>query len=281
MTMQADHAGRLGRSSRSLWSDEKGYTVGLFNIAEVRDWAREAGNVARHYFNNVTRTRKADHSWVTQADLEIEHLLRERIAARYPEHGMMGEEGGIGAIDREFVWSIDPIDGTGAFVSGLPLWSVSIGLLQAGTPYLGVVYIPLLDDYYWADAEGPAYRNDQVIMVQNAEVIDRSDWIGIPSHSHRSYRITFPGKARVLNSIAVDCCYVARGAAVGAVLGRGSLWDVAGGMAVLRAAGGIMATLSGDPIDMYGMLRGQKSHDTLIIGSPNMIERLRGCITRV
>ncbi|MEI6776825.1 MAG: inositol monophosphatase family protein [Chloroflexales bacterium] len=248
------------------------------NIAEVRDWAQEGADLALHYFNNVARKRKADHTWVTQADVEVEQLLRERITARYPDHGIMGEEQGVGAIDREFVWSLDPIDGTGAFVSGLPLWCVSIGLMRWGQPYLGVVYLPILSDCYWADAEGPAYRNDEEIHVLSAETIDGNDWIAVSSYAHRTFTISFPGKARSLSSVATDLCYVARGSALGALLGRANLWDIAAGVAILRAAGGEMRGLSGAELVMSDLLDGRKLPEPVIAAAPTMIDTLRGYI---
>ncbi len=251
------------------------------DIAEVRAWAHASGEIARHYFNNVAHERKPDRSWVTKADVEIEQLLRERIAARYPTHGIMGEEQGIGAIDREFVWSLDPLDGTGAFVAGLPVWCVSIGLLREGWPYLGVIYLPLLEDYYWADAEGPAYRNDQIIEVSNSTNIDNNDWIGISSYAHRTYRIDFPGKTRSLSSVAADFCYVARGSALGALIGRANLWDMAAGLAILRAAGGVVQTLSGQPFDPRPLLDGRKATEPIIASTPALIERIRSHIRRV
>jgi myo-inositol-1(or 4)-monophosphatase len=236
--------------------------------------------MARHYFNNVSRQRKADRSWVTQADVEIEQMLRERIAARHPDHGIMGEEQGVGAIDREFVWSIDPIDGTGAFVSGLPLWCVSIGLLRHGQPYLGVIYLPLLDDCYWADATGPAYRNDEQLAVSVEPTIDGNDWIAVSSNAHRWFNITFPGKARALSSVAADFCYVARGSAIGALISQANLWDVAAGLSILRAAGGVARMLSGPELDMPTLLDGRKLPEPLLVAAPPMIEVLRGYVAR-
>lgn len=250
------------------------------DIAEVRGWAREGGDLARHYFNNVARRRKADRSWVTQADIEVEQLLRERIAASYPAHGVMGEEQGVGDIDREFVWSLDPVDGTGAFVSGLPLWCVSIGLLRRGRPYLGVVYLPLLDDCYWADAEGPAHRNEEPISVLEAETIDGNDWMAVSSYAHRSFSISFPGKTRALSSVAADLCYVARGSALGALIGRASLWDVAAGLSILRAAGGVARGLSGQDLDVPALLDGRKLSEPIVAAAPGMVDTLRGYISR-
>ncbi|MBX0326653.1 inositol monophosphatase [Oscillochloris sp. ZM17-4] len=250
------------------------------DIAEVQEWAREGGALARRYFNNVARQRKADRSWVTQADVEVETMLRERIAARHPEHGVMGEEQGVGAIDREYVWSIDPIDGTGAFVAGLPLWCVSIGLMRRGKPCLGVIYLPILDDCYWADAEGPAYRNDEQISVLTAQTIDGNDWMSVSSYAHRSFTISFPGKTRALSSIAADLCYVARGSALGALIGRANLWDLAAGMSILRAAGGVIRGLSGADLETTELLDGRKLPEPIIAAAPSMIDTLRGYVSR-
>ncbi len=251
------------------------------DIAEVRAWTREAGTYARRYFNNVAAERKADRSWVTRADLEIEELLRARIGARYPSHGVIGEEQGGGAVDREYVWCIDPIDGTGAFVAGLATWCVSVGVLRWGEPYLGVIYLPLLDDCYWADAAGPAFRNDEPITVSAATTIDGNDWISISSNAHRKFTIDFPGKARGLSSIAADCCYVARGSSLGALIGRANLWDLAAGFAILRAAGAVVVNLrDGAPLAIPALLHSRKLPEPLVLGPPQLIEALRASITR-
>lgn len=100
-------------------------------LSAAHSWAAEAGAIALGHFNVVAARRKPDRSVVTAADEEIETLLRARIAAAFPEHGIVGEEQGRQDADREFVWALDPIDGTSAFVSGLPHWGISIGLLQA------------------------------------------------------------------------------------------------------------------------------------------------------
>jgi len=250
------------------------------DIAEVRSWAREGGALAKRYFNNVARQHKADRTWVTEADLLVEQMLRDRIAASYPEHGVMGEEQGGSEIEREYVWSLDPLDGTAAFVAGLPIWCISIGLMRHGVPYLGAIYLPILDDCYWADAEGPAYRNDDQISVLVPETIDCNDWIAVSSHAHRTFTINFPGKTRTLSSVAADLCYVARGSATGAIISRANLWDVAAGMAILRAAGGVVRRISGPELDMPSLIDGRKLPEPIIAAAPQMIDRLRHYVTR-
>src|ERR671929_18306 len=107
------------------------------DIKEVHGWAEEASRIALHYFNDVEARLKADRSVVTAADEEIEVLLRRRVAATYPDHGIIGEEQGGTAQGAEYLWALDPIDGTSAFVQGLPIWGISIGLLHHDQPILG------------------------------------------------------------------------------------------------------------------------------------------------
>ncbi len=249
-------------------------------IDEVRAWAAEAGAHARSYFNNVVAQRKADRTWVTRADIEVEELLRAHITARYPDHGIIGEEQGGSALEHEYVWCIDPIDGTGAFVAGLATWCVSIGVLRQGQPYLGVIVLPILGDCYWAVADGPAFRNDQPIVVNPSVTIDSNDWIAVSSRAHYQFNINFPGKTRSLSSVAADCCYVARGSALGALIGRARLWDVAAGFTILRAAGAAIIGLSGRPIAISDLLSTQHLPEPIVAGPPQMVELLRSQIVR-
>lgn len=249
------------------------------DIDEVRMWARASGAIATHYFHGTTARSKADRSLVTQADVEIERFLRERIATRYPDHGIMGEEGGVGQVEREYVWALDPLDGTAAFVAGLPIWGVSIGLLRHGQPLLGVIYMPLVDECYWAIAGEGAFCNDRPIAAREGADLDSNDWIAGPSKMHLNYSITFPGKVRALGSIAAYFCYVARGSAVGALLGRPHLWDIAAGMVLLHEAGGLTVGLSGQPIDLAPMLRGEASTERIILSARDMLPQLIGSIT--
>jgi myo-inositol-1(or 4)-monophosphatase len=244
-------------------------------MAEVCEWARASGKIARKYFqSSAQEQRKADGTMVTRADIEIEQFLRSQIEARYPDHGIMGEEHGIGAIEREYVWSLDPLDGTDAFVAGFPIWAVSIGLLHKGQPYLGVVYLPITDECFWNQPDGPAYCNGEIIHVKDELTIGSQDSIIVTSRSHCDYDVSFPGKARSLGSFAAHCCYVARGSVLGALLGYPQLWDIAAGIAILYAAGGVVTTLSSKAFEPGAMLDGSKPADPLIISSPALSEVL-------
>src|SRR5919199_985576 len=213
-------------------------------IKVVHGWGGEGGNIAPHFFNSVEARLKADRSVVTAADEEIEVLLRRRIAGAYPEHAIIGEEQGGATPGAEYLWAIDPIDGTSAFVQGLPIWGISIGLLRHEIPILGCFYLPLLQEWYEAGLEGPATFTGTPIHVAHDNLLDSEAWLSVPSDSHRLYSIDYPGKTRSLGSMAASLCYVARGTAAGALPGRAHILDIAAGPALLRRARGDVQLLS-------------------------------------
>jgi inositol-phosphate phosphatase/L-galactose 1-phosphate phosphatase/histidinol-phosphatase len=102
----------------------------------------------RYYRQKLDIIDKADESPVTKADRECEAALRERITAAFPDHGIIGEEFGAERADAEYVWVLDPLDGTRAFITGRPLFGTLIALTRAGKPILGVIDMPILDDLW-------------------------------------------------------------------------------------------------------------------------------------
>jgi myo-inositol-1(or 4)-monophosphatase len=249
------------------------------DIDEVIAWVRDAGGIARRYFNQAEVRRKADNTLVTQADVAIERALVERIATRYPQHGIIGEEQTNTRAGGEFLWALDPLDGTASFVAGLPMWGISLGLLRGGVPYLGAVYLPMLDDCYWADPSGTALLNGHVIHVAQSRAWESEDWLSVPSNSHRRFTIDFVGKTRSLGCTAASLCYVARGgSAVGALITRAAIWDIAAGLAILCAAGGCATSLAGAPVDTAALLDGRLLTEPVILGAESHVAGLRAVI---
>src|SRR5688572_27836476 len=106
--------------------------------------AREAGSVARDEFANldtISIEKKGLQDWVSAADREVEKLLKARLLAAFPEDGFLGEE--FGGVEKDGVWVVDPIDGTGNFVRGIPLFGISIAYWYRGEPVVGVIYDPI------------------------------------------------------------------------------------------------------------------------------------------
>jgi len=110
--------------------------------------ARQSGELIARYFrqSDLVVDAKADGSPVTAADREAEELLRKTIRGRFPEHGIIGEEFGTERGDAEYVWILDPIDGTISFVAGVPRFGTLIGLMHAGRPILGLIHQPITNE---------------------------------------------------------------------------------------------------------------------------------------
>jgi histidinol phosphatase-like enzyme (inositol monophosphatase family) len=129
-------------------------------LALAIEIARDAGRHTLKYFRaaDLTVDRKADASPVTVADREAEMLLRERIAAAFPDDSILGEEFGERAGKSGYRWILDPIDGTKSFIHGVPLYGTLVGVEHGGRSSIGVIYIPALDEGVSAEAGGGAWH---------------------------------------------------------------------------------------------------------------------------
>ena len=183
----------------------------------------------------------------SEADERIERLIRDRLAERFPGHGVVGEEmatltGEPGAP----VWVIDPIDGTANFVNGLPLFSASIGVMHGGRAVVGALWCStshaLRTGVYHARAGGPLRFDEERIELKRHAYLRR--WLaGEPNptgHADLGWEI------RKLGSAAIECAFVAAGLLRVARFERPNLWDVAGGLALIEAAGGMVVAHDGE-----------------------------------
>lgn len=126
-------------------------------------------------FGQVQATHKADGSLVTRADQWADREIRDAIAASFPGYGILTEEGEQVFPGTEWCWVIDPLDGTTNFTRGIPIWSISLGLLYRGVPIFGYVYLPTLDEAFhgfWPGKSGlttpiGAFRNHHPIHTSN------------------------------------------------------------------------------------------------------------------
>jgi len=139
------------------------------------DVAKEAGNLTWEYFRKgVNADFKSDDSPVTIADRKAEELIRSRIEKQFPDHAIIGEEfGGEKSNDKSHCWYIDPIDGTKAFIRGVPLYGVLIGLEIEGRVEVGVVNFPAIDEIVWAASGTGTFLNGQRVHVIKTDQLDR------------------------------------------------------------------------------------------------------------
>jgi len=117
---------------------------------------------------------KPDNSYVTETDLAIEARLREMIDSTYPNHGVFGEEYGKRNIDQDYVWVLDPIDGTAAFVAGIPVYGILIGLAREGKPYLGVIDHPATDQRWIGVSGAMALMNGREVRTSPSSTLANS-----------------------------------------------------------------------------------------------------------
>lgn len=234
----------------------------------------EAGELARSFFRNVIAERKADHTLVTAADRAVEEFLTPRVVALFPGARILGEEfGATGTAEAEYTLTLDPIDGTAAFISGLPTWCITIGLVQHGIAVGGITYLPMTGETYLADGDTAEWNGRSLVRPTTSSgegdlfMLTHSDY-------HRGDARRFPGKIRSLGSTAYHMALVARGAAVAAVLGRPRLWDISAGAAMLRAIGGDLRYRSGATVELGALLNGERAPDHLVAAAPGMIDEI-------
>lgn len=137
--------------------------------------ARAAADVIRHYYRGQLEVSlKADNSPVTRADVEAEQVIRKTISLRFPEHGFYGEETGRDDGNSDFLWLVDPIDGTKSFVRRYPFFSTQIALMQKGRIILGVSSAPAFDEIAWAESGGGAWLDGEQIRVSEIDRLDQA-----------------------------------------------------------------------------------------------------------
>jgi histidinol-phosphatase len=147
----------------------------LLNTAKLAAEAADAVSLAGFENRDFTVSRKADNSEVTEIDRNTETAITSVLRDAFPDFGIYGEEHGTsGPTDAEFVWVIDPIDGTTNFVRGVPVWGSLIALVHNDVPVLGVVSAPALGMRWWASAGEGAYFNGTRIYVSTVNELSEA-----------------------------------------------------------------------------------------------------------
>lgn len=225
----------------------------------VEQAAREAGALAFGFFREAAPTsarlwHKAGHSPVTEADMAVDALLRERLMALGPDFHWLSEESKPTALsDQRPVWIVDPIDGTRAFAAGDMEWGVSIGLVAHGVPVLACFFMPARDRLYRAEAGGGASCNGVPLPLETA-----SDLAAGPKPVLDILLAAKPAlQAHAkIPSLAARIAYVAEGRLAYGVASEGAHeWDIAAADLLLRESGGRLTSLNGLPVTYTGEAR--------------------------
>jgi myo-inositol-1(or 4)-monophosphatase len=205
----------------------------------------------------LTVDRKADRSLVTDADLAAEQALLAEIRQEFPGDAVLSEEAGSLSGTDDRCWVLDPLDGTSNYSRGLPLYAVSVALLQEGCPAAGVVYMPVFGELFCAVADGPAALNGRPIRVSETEraadamvniYFDRADKLEHGLALFAKVARVCEGRVKCLGSTASVLCFVAAGRLDAYVKNGTRVWDYAAGALILERAGGRISDLKGEAL---------------------------------
>jgi myo-inositol-1(or 4)-monophosphatase len=232
---------------------------------ELREWAevgesvvREAGRYLRaNLGGRVEASYKGAVDLVTPYDLGAQEIVVDRLSAAFPTHGFLAEEGLARTGSSDCRWIIDPLDGTTNYTHGFPIFSVSAALECAGRLSLGLVYDPMRDEMFRAEADRGAFLNGRAIRVSAVSDLGRSLLAtGFPydvrssatnNLDHWRRFIVRAQAMRRCGSAALDLCYVACGRFDGFWELKLKPWDVAAGALMVLEAGGRVTDFEGGP----------------------------------
>ena len=232
--------------------------------------AERSGDFIRPYFANpeLTVEIKSDDSPVTLADRGAAQLLRELIAKKFPDHGIVGEEFGNERDDAEWVWVLDPIDGTKSFMSAVPLFGTLIALMHRGQPVLGAIHQPILRQLMIGDGvtttlNGRAVRiRSSTTAIENATLLT-SDPLNPAKYRNGAAYDALQKRARLVRTWG-DCygyLLLAGGWADIMLDPIMNPWDIQALIPIVRGAGGVITDWTGsDPVKA----------DSIVAASPQL-----------
>lgn len=249
--------------------------------AELLAFAESLADLARplaqqHFRSALAAELKSDRTPVTLADRAIETVLRQHIAKRFPDHGIHGEEHGAEGLDRDYVWVLDPIDGTKAFASGNPLFGTLIGLLHMGRPVVGVLEAPALGQRWSAAEDGPAQHQGGAIRVRGERPLEDAVLLCTSSE----LLVGDAGWQRLRAQVAFcchggDCCaygFLAAGHA-DLLVDRGlKLHDWCALVPIVRQAGGVLLDWQGRELTV------DSCGEVVAASSPRLAEQALRCL---
>ncbi|MBD2663172.1 inositol monophosphatase [Richelia sinica FACHB-800] len=230
-------------------------------------------------FGRVQAAQKADGSLVTQADKWADQEIRDAIASNFAGYGILSEESDRVFPGTEWCWVIDPLDGTTNFTRGIPIWSISLGLLYRGVPIFGYVYLPPLRQAFhgfWAGSSGltvptGAFLNHHPIHT-SADSPSGNHFFNLCSRSTGVIKHSFPCKIRMLGVASYNFLTVATGAVLGGIEATPKVWDIAGAWVIVQAAGGVWKSLKSEPFPLIPETDySDRSFPTLVVSRPELL----------
>lgn len=227
----------------------------IINIAV--DAAKEAGKFLKDNFGKISSIEsKGDRNLATNLDKEAEKIILDKIKTNFPDHGIIAEEGGKENADRDYLWIIDPLDGTHNYIRNISVFGASIGVVHKNEFVAGVIYMPMDDELYVAEKNNGAYKNNSKISVSSSSNLKECS-ISFDSSIRYSPAVMLKTldklasqvfNVRMFGSSARHLSYVAEGKLDFCVEFHDRPWDFAGGVCIIEEAGGRLSTLKGEAL---------------------------------
>jgi myo-inositol-1(or 4)-monophosphatase len=244
----------------------------------IAELARRGGEFIRPFFASADLAveTKTDDSPVTAADRGAEALMRAMIARKFPAHGIIGEEFGDERADAEWVWVLDPIDGTKAFITGVPLWGTLIALKHNGRPVLGAIHQPVLGQLMLGDGNATTL-NERPVRVRAAARIEdatllTSDPLNPARHQNGAAYDALAARARLVRTWG-DCygyLLLAGGWADVMLDPVMNPWDIQALIPIVQGAGGIITDWQGrDPVNAGSIIAASPALHPQVIAALN------------
>jgi myo-inositol-1(or 4)-monophosphatase len=257
----------------------------ILDFAETT--TKKVGKQLMQDFGQVQASQKADGSLVTKSDKWADREIRDAIVSTFSGYGILSEESDSDGLlqsgqtfpNTEWCWVIDPLDGTTNFTRGIPIWSISLGLLYQGTPIFGYVYVPPLNQTlhgFWAGSSGlttptGAFLNNHPIHTSK-DAPSKNHLFNLCSRSTNIIQPGFPCKIRMLGVASYNFLSVATGAALGGVEATPKVWDIAGAWVIVQAAGSIWVSLNSESFPLSpGMDYSDRSFPTMVLSNSSLV----------
>jgi myo-inositol-1(or 4)-monophosphatase len=239
---------------------------------------QDAGKIALSYYGKGERDARFDEALVTEAELRLTDFFQERLGAQFPEHRIFTnhhQDKGYSHAGERYLWVFDPLDGVANFQGGIPIWGISLALLENAWPVFGAFYMPATGDLFHARAGQGAYRGDRAIHAfAHAEMNDESVLFTY-SRFHNHFRTSFTGKIRSLGCTAAHLCYVAGGQADAAIFTHETYQDLAATRVIVEASGAKIYRMDGEEFFLNEYLDGNKINDHLLVVTPELYDLIR------
>jgi len=254
-------------------------------IEELKGFAmdiiHQVGEKSLSYYGRGEPQITFDEALITEAELSLTDFFESQLKARFPGHHRFKdnfENEGYTHEGERYLWVFDPLDGVANFQAGIPIWGMSLALIENFWPVFGVFFMPATGDLFHAQAGRNAFWGNKQIRTSSIDTINDESLLLTYSRFHSHFHSNFPGKVRALGCTSAHICYVAMGRADAAIIANESFQDLAAARVIIEAAGGKICGVDGCDFHIDDYLNGQKIDGNLLVTAPDKFTQVQKCL---